>query len=240
MRKITIDSETSKRLSLQPGDYELHEIREGVVVLAFHGKDPQKKDELSPDEFSVLRKLTEFKFEKRIPYTVNKTLSKHERDILDSLIKRGVVELYKGGKYKRTGVYNIPRKFYPLILKANKTAPPAPPKNLTPMEKLQDYGYAIISNEGEARDISRQLEKQIKAGDYLGARAFDKRFYIADRRFYIDLSEGIRRLLIKQDSTIPQISVALKTNEDACSVALILMNNDSEVIEKKKGVYGLV
>ncbi len=238
MRKVSIDADIAKKLSIKQGTYELHEINE-VLVLSL-SSEKQEETQLTPDELSVLRKLSEFKFEKRIPYTVRKSLSKPEKDILDSLIKREIVELYKGGKYNRTGVYSIPRKFYPLILNANKKAPPSPPSNLTHIEKLQRYGYAIITNEKEARDVSNSLEKQIKAGDYLGVRGFNKSFYIAERRFYIDLSEKIRRLLSKQDSTVPQISASLKMDENACSVALILMNNESEVIEKKKGFYSLV
>jgi hypothetical protein len=238
VRKLGLGGETASKLGLEPGEYEMHEIREGVVVLSFVG--PPRKDEpaFGAEQLSVLRKLSSFRFEKRIPYAVNKSLTEAERKTLEGLIRQGLVELYREGKYSRTGVYNIPKSVYPLLREQGKE----PRQNARPggMEMLQKFGYAIVENEGEARDISGALEKQIRAGEYRGTRAFNKKFYIASKGFYVSLGEQIRRLLARKDATAHQIAQELKVQDDACAVVLQLMNDDSEVIEKKKGFYGLV
>jgi len=241
MRKITVESDVATKLGLEPGDYEVHEITKGVSVFSFLGKSEEKKSGLTNDELVVLKKLSLFKFESRIPFSVNKSLSEQEKKLLEGLIKRGFVELYKQGKYAKTGVYNIPKNLYPLIRDTKiETPQSAPAKKLTGVEMLQKYGYAIIENEMEARDLSRFLEKQIRAGDYLGIRGFNKKFYIAEKNYYISLSERIRKLLTKKDATVEQLATELKVTDDASAVAIMLMNNESEVIEKKKGMYGLV
>ncbi len=256
--KIALEKELAQKLGLEEGEYEVHHLSKGVVALSF--LNPLSKSPLSQEEISVLRKLTAFRFESRIPYNVNKTLTDSEKKILEGLIRKEFVELYKGGKYSKTGVYNIPRSVYPLIREASIQAPkaqaqnqvrpqiaqtqpqpqPFPGKKLTGMEMLVKFGYAVIDNEMEAREISATLEKKIRAGDYLGVRAFNKKFYVAEKNFYISLSERIRRILAKKDANIEQMCTELKAPEDACTVAIRLMNNDSEVIEKKRGMYGLV
>lgn len=257
MKKVQLESPMAEMLGITPGEYDLHELSDGVIALSsskkseakpeqkVEPKPEQKKSVLSSEEITVLKKLIAFRFESRIPYNVNKTLSESEKKILEGLIKRNFVELYKQGKYVKTGVYNISEKVFPLIREAAaKNEPPAPSPvpagKLNGFGMLQKHGYAIIDNEGEARDISRMLENQIRAGQYLGIRGFNKKFYIAEKSFYVNLSEKIRRLLAKKDLTIGQIAADLKVPEDACSVAIMLMNNESEVIEKKRGMYGLV
>ena len=256
---IAVEKEMAEKLGIEEGEYEVHQLAKGVVALSFSGPMKKSGSPLSQDELSVLKKLTAFRFESRIPFNVNKTLTEQEKKVLEGLIKRAFVELYKGGKYAKTGVYNISKNVYPLIREASEQASSAPAKaqvqqqaqakpaspqsigkKLGGMEMLQKFGYAVVENEMEARELSALLEKQIRAGEYLGVRAFNKKFYIAEKGFYISFSEKIRRILAKKEANVEQICSELKSPEDACTVALRLMNNDSEVIEKKKGMYGLV
>ncbi len=257
---ISVEKELAGKLGIEEGEYEVHKLAEGVIALSFSGELKKTGSPLSAEELSVLKKLTAFRFESRIPFNVNKTITEQEKKVLEGLIKKEFVELYKGGKYAKTGVYNISKNVYPLIREASEhmsqaqataqgqpqqaQAKPAPAqaqgKKLSGMEMLQKFGYAVIENEMEAREISSILEKHIRAGEYLGVRAFNKKFYIAEKGFYVSLSEKIRRILAKKEANVEQICTELKAPEDACTVALRLMNNDSEVIEKKRGMYGLV
>ncbi|MFH1470623.1 MAG: hypothetical protein ABIF01_02650 [Candidatus Micrarchaeota archaeon] len=249
--RIAVEKELAGKLGIAEGEYEVHKLAEGVVALSFSGELKQTNSPLSPEELAVLKKLTLFKFENRIPFNVNKTLNEQEKKVLEALIKHEFVELYKQGKYARTGVYNIPKDVYPLIVESSQAksqaqAPARPQtqqaqtKKISGMEMLEKFGYAVVENELEARELSSKLEKRIRAGEYLGVRAFNKKFYIAEKGFYISLSEKIRRILSKKQATVGEICAELKAPEDACAVALRLMNNDSEVIERKRGMYELV
>ncbi len=68
--------------------------------------------ELTGDDLSLLRKITSVKFEERIPENVLKMLSGKEMQQLKSLVDRGILSVYKGGKYQAKGVYAIPRDVY--------------------------------------------------------------------------------------------------------------------------------
>ncbi|MFH0817534.1 MAG: hypothetical protein V1909_02760, partial [Candidatus Micrarchaeota archaeon] len=179
MLTINVEKELAGKLGLEEGEYIIHSLAKGVIALSLSGPLKKSNSPLSPEEISVLKKLTTFRFESRIPYNVNKTLTDSEKNVLESLIKKEFVELYKGGKYAKTGVYNIPRSVYPLIKDAGpkasfaqpkaqiQTQAPAqivPGKKLTGMEMLEKFGYAVVENEMEARELSSKLEKRIRAG----------------------------------------------------------------------------
>ncbi len=195
----------------------------------------------SDEEIELLRKLESFKFEERIPYNVHKGLGEKERKLLESLVKRGVVTVFKGGKYAKTGVYNIPSQYYSLVKKEGAApATPGPTRGETGIAHLEKYGYVVIESEGEAKQLSLSLEKRIKSGEIMGTRGFDKTFYVATRTFYNELAEKVRALLRAGDKSIDELSWKLGVRNDMARVALELMNQEGEVIEKKKGVYSLI
>lgn len=70
--------------------------------------------QLGADDIALLRKITSVKFEERIPENVLRMLSESEMETLRSLVDRGIIRVYKGGKYKGKGVYTIPRDVYGL------------------------------------------------------------------------------------------------------------------------------
>lgn len=196
----------------------------------------EKKEFISKEEIELLKKLDKIKFADRIPYNVNKMLSKEEKDILAELIKKGVVIVYKGGKYAKTGVYDIPNKFYYLV----KEAKGEPSEKLPPIEQLEKYGYLIVENEQLAKNISQLLERRIKAGEIIGTRGFDKRFYVAKTEWFSILSDKMKELLSSGEKNLTDLKNSLKITDAACKVVLEIMNEHGDVIEKKRGHYELV
>lgn len=196
----------------------------------------ERKEFISREDVELLKKLDKIKFAERIPYTVNKVLSKEEKEILSELIKKGVVVIYKGGKYSKTGVYDIPGKFYNLVKEEKKESR----EKLPPIEHLEKHGYLIVENENEAKNISQMLEKRIKAGQIVGTRGFDKRFYVAKTEWLFILDDKIKGLLKSGQKNILELKNALKIDEEACKVVLEIMNEHGDVIEKKRGYYELI
>ena len=114
-------------------------------------------------------------------------------------------------------------------------------KASNPIEALEKYGYVVIASELDAKDVAFQLERRIKAGEVMGTRAFDKKFYVATRRFYLKMGDEIRGALSGgQAHKSSEMAEKLSMDEDACTVCLALMSNEGEIIENRKGQYKMV
>lgn len=219
---IEISEEIAKYLGQ---NINITKTNDGILI-------KKDKNVITKEEFSVLKKLNSFKFEKRIPSEVNKILTKYEKDALDSLISKKTVSIYKEGKYKKTGVYSISQSIYPRLLNKNKE-----------VEKKGVFGndnYLIITDENEAKRISNQLKEEIKNRDIRGTRGFDGKFYIATKEFYEKYKLPILKILEGKNLKLSEISSNIKIPETACLVALRLLDEDGEILEKKKNVFCLI
>ncbi len=236
-----VNTEVLVKIEAKPGGY----APVGDALAKAPAKPVAKGPAISPEELRLLRKLDEIKYEERIPARVQKLLSEGERKILDGMVKEGFVSIYRGKKYAQTGVYDIPGDVYGLLRK-KEPVNPGPPEQVSEKtslswdEHLGKYGYVIVENEAEAKLVSERLEPEIKAGEIMGTRGFDKKYYIAQRKFYEVWNSRIRALLrARREATEGEVCGALRMSEVACRVALELMREEGEVIEKKKGAYAL-
>jgi hypothetical protein len=196
---------------------------------------PPVKKALGMEEMELLRKLNSIKFSERIPYNVNKKLSPREKEVLSKLMGRGAVRIYKGGRYSKTGVYDISNDVYPL-LKSDK-----PEAGLgTPQEQLEKNGYLIVEDSADAERICKRFEREIRSGEVLGTRGFDRRFYVARREWFISASERVRQVMDKGANSISDVSRELRMGEPASRVVLEIMKDRGDAIEKRKGYYELV
>ena len=209
-------------------------LRDGFFLI---GKLPQKEREgrLSDEELGVLRKLDSFRFSQRIPSNVNAVLAPGEKKILDGLIQNKFVTIYSGGKYSKTGVYNIPKNIYPLLKRGpGKQVDPSSP------EHMEVHGYMIVENEQDAKRIGTALEGKIKDGSVIGVRAFDKRFYLATKQFFSANEKRVREELGSNEKSIGELSSSLKMGENACMTVLAILCDAGDVIEKRRGFFALV
>ena len=162
---------------IKEGDrLELVEVKPGIYTLvntevlvkapaAPTGPKPAAAQEaplLSPNELRVLKKLDAIKYEQRIPSRVQKLLSEEEGRILDGMVRKGFVSIYRGKQYSQSGVYSIANTVYGLLRKGPET--PLKPEQVSEKsrmpwdEHLGKYGYVIIENENEAKPPSRVVE----------------------------------------------------------------------------------
>ncbi|MEM4389904.1 MAG: HTH domain-containing protein [Candidatus Micrarchaeia archaeon] len=245
---VVLPKEILAALAVEEGDeLEFSIAKPGIVVLT-KAERPKEESEsmralqpLSPEELALLRKLDAIRFAERVPAEVNKGLTVGEQKILDGLLKKRVVTIYKGGRYPR-GVYNIPREYYPLVKQAGAgPAPPAPSGSvpLASIEHLEKFGFMVVPSEAEAKRISEQLEKRIKAGEILGTRSFDRKFYVATREMFLKMGSAIKKILKSGERSVAEIAEALGCSEEAARTVLELLSEQGDVIEKRRGVYRL-
>jgi hypothetical protein len=223
---------------IKPGIFTL--VRKDMVENMLKGQIgefelPAETKELGMEEMELLQKLDSIKFSERIPYNVHKRLSPREREVLSKLIGKGAVEVYQGGKYSKTGVYDIKNEVYKM-LKGSKTDA----KELTIEERLERDGYLIIEDARDAEKICGEFDKGIRAGDIIGTRGFDKRFYIARKSLFINLIDKVKQSMRRGANNVSDISRELKLSEPAIIVMLEIMKDKGDAIEKRRGTYGLV
>ncbi len=241
-------------LALEEGDeLEFSEATEGVWIVTKRGtgeavkaflekektgeKAAGEKSFLNEKEITVLKKLESIKFEERLPALVNKTLTVAERKTLEMLIKKQFVTIYKEGKYAKNGVYNIPREVYTELRKDRETKKEtAEGRAVNAFSFFEQNGYAVIESEDEAKNISSQLEEKIKAGEVVGARGFDRRYYIVRKNVLSSLSEKVGKA-IEKGNTAGKVAEQLKISETLAKTILELMKYEGEAVEREKGLY---
>ncbi len=189
---------------------------------------PEPKHTLTKDELDLLKKLSTIKFKDRTKKYVDKKLSQTEKKILDSLIRKGVVELYTGKGYARFGgVYNIKED----VFKSGKTER----KTLRSTSKKGGEqplpGVSLLSSEREAKEFSKRYEREIKEGRLLGIRGFDKKYYVIRKDYFDKYSQLILKLLEKGPLTLDEIAKRTKLPIHACKGILLLLSEEGQVYE---------
>ncbi|MFA5106110.1 MAG: hypothetical protein WC506_04060 [Candidatus Micrarchaeia archaeon] len=242
-----------------------YKARNGLVIIesaqpASVGNSGEHKQEgmLPPEQGRVLQKLISLRFEERTPSNVQGLLTQEEGEVLDSMLESGLIRLYKGGKYAKTGVISIPDSIFPKIPKEGHAQTPAQAGNsnasgparqyqagqaprqdsgIPIMQKIEKFGYTVLQNDAEAKEASNSLSAQIKEGKIKGVRAFDRRYYIASKEFYEFHRPAFLDKLEKSAYTPEAIAKALSVDTEAAMVMLALMSSEGEALEKRKGTY---
>lgn len=210
---------------------------------------------LSEPEKSVLRKLMKIRFADRTPSNVEKTFSADEKLLVRQLIKRGLLQVFYGKKYEKTGVFNISDEIYPLIHQEGPGAEPAPAQGKTAEQPqapqpaqgrppsysdLVKSGWTVIPNFRDAEQFSYDLKKAGVAQNVKGVRAFDGKFYVATNTFIYPAYEKIKAVLEKKSEMhVEEIAAATHLEAEAVLTVLHLVAESGEVIEKKRGLFCL-
>lgn len=216
---------------------------------------------LSGEQAALLRKLSQVRFEERTPPAVEKMLDASEKKILDGLISRQLVSIFKNLKYPK-GVYNISRLAYSAGLHAagggGRAAPPSGamdaqkplPSALPPLSKsaslplaintiehLVRLGYMVLDNENEAKRVMPQIQSSLKNDEVKGVRGFDRRYYVLRRSFLMEF-EGSLLALVDQGPQAPdELGAKLGLTPEAARVLLMILGDEGEVIERRRGTW---
>ena len=253
-------------------ELELFQLREGYYLLSVPlgqaAPHPQQTGGLNEREKAVLRKLLSIRFEKRTPAYVKEELTPEELEVLSGLEGKGLVNVFRGSKYK-DGVYNIKDSIYPHLSgnegeKARTPEPGSPEReNAGPVPAAQrgggpvaaraapsagysdsfslltSRGYLIVLDKNEARSLSERLNTEMKSGAVLGVKGFDGKFYIVTRSYFNSALAAIGPIF-KDEMDGPSIASAAKLDPEGCMAVLRLMAENGEIIEKKRGVFAPV
>ncbi len=135
----------------------------------------------------------------------------------------------------KTGVASAPLAFSsasarPLAYPSSSGAPP-----INSAEHLAKFGYMVLNTENEAKMAMMQIQPMLKTDDVRGIRGFDKRYYVLRRSFLHQYAGLVLAQLDAGPATAEKISEALGLASEAVGVILMIMADEGEVIEKRRG-----
>jgi len=224
---------------------------------------------LSPAETALVRKLCAIRYEERLVAATQKKLGAAEAKLLEGLLKKGVLSIFKSAKYK-DGVYNIPQDVFRAVSAGEKygraqermedtgnrggreeeKAKPLPAPSVAvrshdsslPINSpahLAKFGYMVLDNENEARAVMEDVKSVQKNDAVKGVRGFDRRYYVLRKSFLSQYQDLLLRMLQKGDADAQTLGAGIGLSPTACSVLLMILADEGEVLEKKKGMWGL-
>ena len=220
---VMIPEDIAKALSINESDSLAFEVLDKEMA------GLRKSGAVSDPELDVLKKLNEIKFSQRTKPTVRKALTDPEQRVLGTLVKKGAVQFYEGGKYKENGVYSIAKDYYSFLVSGKKPAP----------SPFGGKKYLVTSSLDEAKTILSGFEKEVKNGDVVSVRGFDKKVYIATREAVDSVGAKITSSL-DNEKTLSEIASACGEGEGLVRAVLEVLRESGEVIEKRDGVYAIV
>lgn len=206
-------------------------------------KEEKKYFVPTQEELEVLKKLDSIKYSERNRKEIEKRFSKREKEILENLIKKKVVEVRKS---KGEELYSIALSVYNRFLlrkkgiKIGKRGEVVQVEQKDQIASLEKEGYLVLSTEEEANEISKKLENDIRIGNVIGTRGFDKKYYVVLSSFFVKESQKIIELLKKGEATLQEICEKLNFEEPKAKALLALLLEKGDIIEKRKNVFQLV
>ncbi|MCX8197234.1 MAG: hypothetical protein N3G80_02880 [Candidatus Micrarchaeota archaeon] len=222
-------------------EVEIFPLRDGAYLLTLKGfieskaKAPAQSISLSQKEREVLSKLVGIKFEKRVPKEVDKILSAEEKKVLQQLIEKRVVHIFRDSKYP-DGVYSVADAAFNAAKEQQAAA--ATQETQHPIEQFEKSGWAVIENEKEAAEFGEKYSEEMRSGLIRGIKGFDKKYYVISHRFYQAWQKKVLSALSKnEEKTVDEISAELKLLPSACRCILVHLCNEGEAMERHGGRY---
>ncbi|VVC01166.1 Uncharacterised protein [uncultured archaeon] len=251
---VILSGEIPQEISDSPS-LELFPLRNGAYLLTVKGFIPgaasaqQKKaasasgKSLTDAEKALLRKLLSIKFESRVPLDVAKLFTKEEKELLEGLVKSEMVQVFHGGKYEKSGVYNVSDFAFNAVREPaqapSAVQPPAPSADIpvSSAAHLEKHGWMILANETEARNFGNAYPDKVKSGEVMGQRAFDRQYYFVTKAFFASHEKEIMSSLGKSDKTPEELSQQLHMAPEGCRALLVHLLETGDVMEKRKGKF---
>ena len=219
--------------------------------------------DLSNEDIALLKKLNTVKYQDRTKDKIAKILDDAENQLLQKLIRRKVVSLYK--KPSETEFkYGISPSAYTLLM-AKRAAPqqgqqkpsalkqtsremsPQPQKWEKTLEQgnanvhaLESQGFVVLTNEADAANVSAAVEESIRRGLVVGTRAFNKKYYIALKSYVLKNSGRVLPVISSRSLSVAEISKATSIEEDGIRAILYILAETGEVSETRRDYFKAV
>ncbi len=103
--------------------------------------------------------------------------------------------------------------------------------------KSADFSFSILTDQ-ELNLRKQFFEIGIKKGELIGVKDFDGKNYVASKKFFDFACKKVLRM--NSSFTLENAAKELNISIDGLKVALMILKEKGEVIEKKKNLFSLV
>jgi hypothetical protein len=187
----------------------------------------------------LFRSLLAVRFEKRTIAEMDRALGKEEKEILASLVKKELIQVFHGGKYEKSGVYNVSDFAFNAVREPSASAAPAPPSAppISSAAHLEKTGWMVLDDENAARAFAAAYPEKVKSGEVRGMRAFDRKYYFVTRAFAESWEKKVQLSLSKAEKSAEEIAGELGMEPMGCRCLLLHLCESGDVMEKKRGKF---
>jgi bifunctional DNA-binding transcriptional regulator/antitoxin component of YhaV-PrlF toxin-antitoxin module len=263
---------------MHPEKYFIFAKKSDIVpMLLKNGQQPKPTEEtLAPptgvmvdaEELGLLKKLDEFRYPDRTRDKVNAKLNDKETQVLQGLMKKKIVALFKKPNEQEYR-YSISNDVYTKflfrmrglapdkeleMLKWQKEEPVRQPlkesgpkeweKKIggvdTNMGLLETNGFIVLQTEAEASALSIALEDSIRRGLVIGTRAFNKKFYVALKGFIEKSASKIIKAIGHKSMSVSDLSKITGVPEDGIRSVLYILLESGDITEVRKDVFRMI
>ena len=114
----------------------------------------------------------------------------------------------------------------------------------SPIDFLFENGYLVLESEQEANEVSEIIkrkikEKKISSTEFKGIKGFDKRYYIIKRSLFSKYAPKVLETLKEGEKKFEDIQKITKIEKDLLASIIAILNEEGEVIEKRKKVFSI-
>jgi hypothetical protein len=253
-------SEEEQKLIEEGKEFDLIPNQEGIYLLIEKSLEKEKGgtqvcvqvpetkiDELLEEKEKIVGIIKKGNLSELVEGNFEKSLKENELKALQELKKEGKVIIFKLNETYKKGVYKINPDFNPGDdRKANENKKKSIEDYNAKEKEFENYslkedGIMIVKNQGIIRQISREMEKEIKDGSIRGLKSFDGYYYIIENAL---LERHIRKLVesfIKKNAqTIEELAKSINVSTILIKVICEFLKDEGEIIEKKKGEYSYI
>lgn len=222
-------------------DLEIFKLKDGFYLLTFpleqqkkqQKEQPKSGEELTEEEKQLLINLSLIKFEQRTLASVKKMLSKRQLELLESLIKRGYVSIFKKGKYKDVGVLNFTDEVFAMLKEEKRKMKEKEEK------KEREKPYSSKPFFTLTKDMQNEVS-ELAAKGYLAVMGMDNKIYVARPKDFSMLARRIKEVLKNEEKSAAEIATELGEDYETVNVVLKILWARGEVIEVRKDIFMLV
>ncbi|MDE1798218.1 MAG: helix-turn-helix transcriptional regulator [Candidatus Micrarchaeota archaeon] len=118
-------------------------------------------------------------------------------------------------------------------------SPPVPVSarqlSINTVDHLAALGYMVLDNENDAKRVMPEITSRLKNDNVKGVRGFDKRYYVLRRSFLMEYEGPLLALVDLGPATPEELAGKLNLTSEAVRVLLMILGDEGEVIEKRRG-----
>ncbi len=117
---------------------------------------------------------------------------------------------------------------------AQNTSTPVAPFEMT----LRSKGFLTL-NEKDAREVAFRISGEMKSGKIVGIKSFDGKVHFVMRNYFELIKDKIAKVL-KEDMEVATVANLIKTENEGALTVLLLLAENGEILERRKGVFAPV